>query len=122
MKKKLAFSLIELSVVILVIGILVIGITKGSRIMQSAKISKLTSLSKSSPIASMANLVMWYDATSKDSYSNANSLKDGDTITTLKDLNPQSTNKINLTGTATYLESAINGLPAIDFNGSSQYF
>ncbi len=119
--KKAAFSLIELSIVILVIGILVIGITQGSRIMHSAKTSKIDALRLNSPIISMSDLLMWYDATSKDSYANSNAIKDGDTITTLKDLNPQSANKIDLTGTATYLESSINGLPAIDFNGSSQY-
>ncbi len=120
-KKKLAFSLIELSVVILVIGLLIIGITQGSRIVGNSKLTSAGNLSKSSPIASMDKLLMWYDASSKDSYANFNSIKSGDAITLLKDLNPQSSTKVDLTGTATYLEQAINGLPAIDFNGSNQY-
>ena len=122
MKPKLAFSLIELSIVILVIGILVTGITQGSRIISSSRLTTANSLSKSSPVASMDKLLMWYDATSKDSYVNFDSIKSGDTITALKDSNPQSTNKNDLTGTASYLENAINGLPAIDFNGSTQSF
>ena len=36
---KLAFSLIELSVVILIIGVLVLGVTQGSRMMKQSKIT-----------------------------------------------------------------------------------
>ncbi|MCE3255904.1 MAG: hypothetical protein K0R25_1398 [Rickettsiaceae bacterium] len=60
-KPKLAFSLIELSVVILVIGILVVGITKGMSIMRSAKLQSAQSLTQSSPVALIDGLKLWLE-------------------------------------------------------------
>ena len=60
---KLAFSLIELSVVILIIGILVLGVTQGSRMMYEAKLKSAISLTQSSPVISMENLVLWLEPT-----------------------------------------------------------
>jgi len=48
--KKVAFSLLELSVVILIIGLLVIGITKGKRIIDQARLRSSLALTNSSPI------------------------------------------------------------------------
>jgi len=130
---KLAFSLIELSVVILVIGILVIGITKGSRIISEAKIKSAMALTQASPAASMEGLVLWLDSVDKDtiasgtvsgnSYGNT---ADGDSVVIWKDRNPQSVNKIELLAAAdnnrpTYEKDGINKLPSIAFDGGVQF-
>ncbi len=132
-KNKLAFSLIELSVVILVIGILVIGITQGSRIMRSAKVSSANSLTKSSPVNSIDGLVLWLDANSKENiavgtagsgvYGNP---ADGNNITNWRDINTQSSTKITVSAVAdsnrpTYQELGINGLPSLKFDGGLQF-
>ncbi len=132
-KFKSAFSLIELSVVILVIGILVVGITTGSRIISEAKIKSARALTKSSPVNSINDLVLWNDSISEDSFSNSSTIEDGTTVNTWQSLNPQTATKNNLIGAAIYLKKGINGLPTMQFNnplppsnnnliGSSHYF
>ena len=65
---RLAFSLIELSVVILIIGILVLGVTQGNRMMSEAKLKSARSLTTSSPVASIEGLAVWLDSTSENAF------------------------------------------------------
>jgi prepilin-type N-terminal cleavage/methylation domain-containing protein len=53
-----AFSLIELSIVILIIGILIAGVTQGSRLVRESKITTAVTLTQSAPIASVKDLVL----------------------------------------------------------------
>jgi hypothetical protein len=126
MKKqsKLAFSLIELSIVILVIGILVIGITQGSRVIKEAKLKSAKALTLASPVASTSNLVMWLDTVSEKSFNDNEEVNGTSAITTWYDLNPHATTYNNATAVSSpqYVSSAINGMPALRFNGSSNYF
>lgn len=119
--KKFGFSLIELSIVILVIGILVTGITQGSRILTQSKISTAKSLTTSSPIMSINGLAIWLEASDAGSFL-SNEAADGNNLTTWYDRNPQSSTKNNVTrGTSNsniaYESSGINGLPSVYFNG-----
>jgi prepilin-type N-terminal cleavage/methylation domain-containing protein len=129
-----AFSLIELSVVIIIIGILVIGITQGSRIIKNSKLQAAVSLTKSSPVNSISNLVFWLDvtdtttisssaacATSPDNYG---IVSNGYFVNKWDDKNPQSSSKIRTavaanTDCPTYVDSGIGGLPTISFDGAS---
>ncbi len=54
-----AFSLIELSIVILIIGILVAGVTKGSTLYQKIKLSSARSVTNNSPVAYISGLSVW---------------------------------------------------------------
>jgi prepilin-type N-terminal cleavage/methylation domain-containing protein len=119
---KLGFSLIELSVVILVIGILVIGITQGSRIIKEAKLKSAIALTNSSPVVSTTGLISWWETATKASYSNSTYPVNGSVITSWLDTNPHTIEKNPLTGSGTtFVASAINGLPAINLNGTSNY-
>ena len=62
---KKAFSLIELSVVVLIIGILIAGITSGSRLVRNSKLASAAQFTKSSDINSIADLVLWLEPTKK---------------------------------------------------------
>ena len=122
-KRKIAFSLIELSVVILIIGVLVLGVTQGSRMMKEAKLKSARSLTTSSPVVSIENLAMWLDSTAERSLNDAERV-DGGTISNWYNVNPQSSdNKINnVTQTTTakkplYVVNGIGGLPSIRFDG-----
>ena len=120
--KKFAFSLIELSIVILVIGILMIGVNQGYNLVRSAQISNARSITAKSPILQMSGLLGWYETSLKESLDQSK-LKDGDTITTWKDIGPSSIlNGANqLTPTSvTYAQSTINKIPALKFSGSSK--
>ncbi len=131
---KLAFSLIELSVVILVIGILVIGITKGSTILKNAKIKSARALTAGSPVNSISNLALWLDATNSSSIATGttatnsfDNAEDGSNVVSWKSFNSQSDNQITVSATsdanrAQYIASGLNGLPSISFNGTSSAF
>jgi prepilin-type N-terminal cleavage/methylation domain-containing protein len=123
-KLKLGFSLIELSIVILVVGILVIGITQGSRIMREAKLKSARALTTSSPINSIPDLAIWLDATSAKSFDDSTNNVN---IQNWYNIDPRDTNGKKATqATAgnrpTYIDKAINGLPSIRFvRANSKY-
>jgi prepilin-type N-terminal cleavage/methylation domain-containing protein len=127
-KKLKAFSLIELSIVILIIGILVAGVTQSSRLISQFRLSAARSITQSSPVASTKDLILWLETTSDKSFDDA-ATENGTQINSgssysWKDINPQSTLKNNassVTG-ATYTTDCINNLPCLRFNGTSQYF
>jgi len=116
-----AFSLIEISIVVLIIGILVAGVTQSTRILSQAKISSAKTLTQSSPVSSVKNLVLWVESTSDASF---DSTETDDTVVVSNwyDINPQNSLKNSFTATTNkpaYALNAINGLPAIKFNGTS---
>ncbi len=115
-----AFSLIEISIVVLIIGILVAGVTQSARLLSQAKISTAKTLTQSSPVSSVKNLVLWVESTSDASFDSTET-DDAVTITNWYDINPQNSLKNSFTATTkpAYALNAINGLPAIKFNGSS---
>ena len=127
MKKqsKFGFSLIELSVVILIIGVLVLGVTQGSRMMSEASLKSARSLTTSSPVASIDGLVLWLEPTMAKSLQNSNNsfdLSDGDQIKNWIDINPQTTTPFTATESSdmpTYKKNGINGLPTLFFDASS---
>ncbi|MDX2082758.1 MAG: prepilin-type N-terminal cleavage/methylation domain-containing protein [Rickettsiales bacterium] len=122
-----AFSLIELSIVILIIGILIAGITQGSALISKFRLATAKAVTQSSPVNSIKNLILWLEPTTDDSFTNASSSKevsDGDLISSWNDINPQATFKTNFTqATAdnqpTYKTKGINGIPSLSFNGTS---
>lgn len=133
-KKISGFSLIELSIVILIIGILVAGVTQSSRLVKAIRISTARSITNSSPVISVKGLSMWLETSSENSIASSatgNSIADPDDNTSVgrwNDINILNdvANKINLTQVTTsaqpiYSENIINGLPAIKFDGGDRY-
>ncbi len=124
MNKIRAFSLIELSVVILIIGILVLGITQGSRIIKASKLSSARALTKNSPVSSIPNLVYWFEPTSENSFKNqsgSSAIQNNDTVSSWVDINPFSQKEFSVTQSTVgnqprYIESGINGLPTVRFD------
>ncbi|MCE3255108.1 MAG: hypothetical protein K0R25_602 [Rickettsiaceae bacterium] len=119
-KSRLAFSLIELSVVLFIIGILVLGIVKGSRMIYAAKLQSARSLTEGSPVTSIEGVLLWLEPTIEKNISTSER-SNGTKVTNWYDYNPQSKDGLVATqATASnkpvYEESAINGLPAIRFS------
>ena len=120
-----AFSLIELSIVILIVGILVAGVTQSSRLVNLIKLSTAQSITRSSEITSIQDMVFWVETTLETGITNSSGtfqLDDGGAISSWNDINIRSNPKINLSqATAanqpTYKQVGINGLPSINFNG-----
>ncbi len=125
LNNKSAFSLIELSIVILVIGVLIAGVVTGSKMVAKAKIAMAANQTKSSVVPGLKDLIFWIETSSTGSVIGSNAADsapfDGDTVSKWNDINPQSMSKINpvpLAGgeSPTYKENGINGLPSILFD------
>jgi prepilin-type N-terminal cleavage/methylation domain-containing protein len=119
---KRAFSLIELSVVIIVIGILVAGIVSGRRMIIQAKLKSAQSLTRSSGVLAIPNLVFWIEPTldgAMTSVTNGQNPANGDKISSWNDISGRQINvSQNVSGSRpSYIASGINGLPALDFDG-----
>ena len=133
-QSKSAFSLIELSIVILIIGILIAGVTQGSRLVSAFRISNARAITNSSDVNSISGLVLWLEPTMENSFAissvpvTPSILTDVDEpnnnagIGRWNDRNPQSLIKNHATQTVAlfqqplYKTGAINGLPALYFN------
>jgi prepilin-type N-terminal cleavage/methylation domain-containing protein len=124
-----AFSLIELSIVVLIIGVLIAGVTQGSRLVRQSRQKTAQNLTSGSPISSIPDLALWLEPTlngSITSASNGSDVEDLDLVSSWNDINPQSTAKINLTQATqanqpTYIVNGINGIPSLKFNNSFLY-
>jgi len=124
MKNQKAFSLIELSIVILIIGIIIAGVTQGSRLVSQFKLSSARTLTQSSPVAGIKGLAVWYESTSEQSFNDEEQEEDA-SVTIWKNINPQTTSKIDaipvslVDNSPQYKQSVINGLPALRFPGTA---
>lgn len=122
-KKNRAFSLVELSIVILIIGVLVAAVGQGLDLLQDSKLAAARSITKSSRVAALKDLGAWFDATAEQSFLLADI--DSGELSTWKDINPQrggivTTSNSGLCGTKpTYVNNGINGLPAVKFGDTS---
>lgn len=118
---KKAFSLVELSIVILVIGILVAAITKGKEILISSKQSSAEYLTKGSQVAFMKDLEVWFETTSNDSFDELEAV-DGELVSTWYNINPNSFKKVNFESSGDdrpkYVKNGINNLPSLKADGT----
>ena len=120
-----AFSLLELSVVSIIIGILLSGIIFGKRMIAQSALQSAQALTKSSIIYSIPDLKLWLETSLEDSIvgTDSNNISDGNKITSWNDI---SGNKINVAQSTTdnqptYLLRGINNLPSINFDGIDDY-
>lgn len=123
-KKNKAFSLVELSITILIIGILVAAIVKGKTLYKDIKIAAARSMTTSSIVSSMKNLEAWYEISSDKSFNENETFEDSN-VSIWYDLNPTSTNKNNLitqsiNNVPSYKENCINYLPCLNFESSNK--
>jgi len=140
--KKQAFSLLELSVVIVIIGILITGIMKGSSLIASSRLNSARSLTARSPVGEINGLAAWYETTSLQSFGKKNTtttpasisatqLNESNKIEIWRDIGPKCINNYaigtNYDGTCnalsqattdsrpSYSLSGINNLPSVSF-------
>lgn len=126
MKKHLhkAFSLIEISVVILIIGILIAGISTGVDLFYDSRLATAQSLTKNAPVPRIEGLFTWIETTSPESFSSAP--KDGAFIGLIKDMSFKM-DKANFVQTGAddlkpiYKQQNLNNLPALYFDGSNDF-
>ena len=142
---KKGFSLIEISIVLLIIGILISGILVGQDLILDAKIKSAQNLTRTSPVNKIPDLTLWLDVNAEQSlittqtadrclgkYVNYQDLLGNERICAWRDINTQKslgtdlskkiTLSINtthaLTAMPAYVVNGIGGLPSLYFDGS----
>lgn len=125
-RKNKAFTLIEISIVILVIGILVAGISSGIELYQDFRLETANQLTKNSIVGRIDGLSLWFETTSDRSFQKSKPSA-GQSISLWKNLNLQIPNSINVFQNdpqyqPKYILNAINGLPALNFDDGIKYF
>ena len=119
-KYRRAFSLIELSIVILIIGILVAGVTQSSRLVNSYRLIAIRTLTQNSPVITTNNLVAWWEPIMEKSFIEIEA-SDGAQVSTWIDNSPiWNSNKIDLLQNnpglrPTYSANGVNGFPSLKF-------
>ncbi len=124
MNKKSAFSLMEMSVVIVVIAIVMAGVSQGSRLIQAWKIAAAQNVTRGSAVNAIKNLVLWLEPTLDNSFDT--NIDDGSSIANWYDVGQQSVTKNNfsqatLANKPIYKINAIGGLPGLQFDGSASF-
>lgn len=120
MNKKSAFSLIELSVVLIVIGLLAVGIMKSSVVLQAAKLYGARSMTKSAVVNDISGITLWLEATSVDSFDSAN-IDDGDSVDNWNDIKSSSIGNYiatESTNPPSYNPIILDDLPGVVFDGT----
>ncbi len=124
MKNRSAFTLTELSVVLVIIGIIVFGIMKGAVLVSSSRIANARSLAAKSSVADISGLIGWYDTTSASAFKSGEAYN-GSQISEWRDISAGSItltrNKLTRTASSavTYVSQGINLMPSIYFSGST---
>lgn len=126
MKKSRAFSIIELSIITMMISIISIQDTSSYKIVRNMRILSAQNVTRSSPVLSLRGLVGWYE-TSLDSSISQSEKNDKKPVSIWADNNPHSSFKNNVIQLEKndykprYIENAINGLPALRFDGLDDF-
>lgn len=119
---KNAFSLVELSMVILVIGILIAGVSQGIDLYQDMRFATARSLTLNSRVNRIEDLTMWFESTSEQSFDKPNP-NDGERIALWKNINLKLSNRIDVAQATQasqpfYVKNGINNIPALRFDNA----
>jgi prepilin-type N-terminal cleavage/methylation domain-containing protein len=127
---KKAFSLIELSLVILVIGVLIAGVVQASNLVFKFKIKTVQNLTRNSPVGSIQDLYLWLEPVMDESFLSSESI-DGNKISIWQDINPQAKgtdlySAVIETGESPNIfydkSSPIGDLPSLLFSSPPSYY
>lgn len=120
--KKNAFSILELAIVLIIIGLLTAGVVKGGAMIKSSRLAGARAITSSSEIVKLDGLLAWYETSILQSIA-AEQTTDGASVGAWADISPGSFSlqRNILTRTpsnaVTYAADGINNIPSIRFNG-----
>lgn len=125
--KQKAFSLFEISIILLAISLIIIVIMKANNLIGAYRLSSARTLTATSNVNDIKGIIFWLDATKKDSLinvSNSKDVRDGDLITSWTSINPQKDknlifNRSNSTTSPSFVKNGIGHLPTIYFQCDS---
>jgi prepilin-type N-terminal cleavage/methylation domain-containing protein len=123
---KKAFSLLELSIVILIIGLLIAGVVATKSMVTKSRLTTAQTLTKTSPVNEIPNLYLWLETSLTESF-REEEIEDGASISTWHDINPQAVNQatlqqLNSNNQPKFYGEVFNGaIPAIRFDGTDDF-
>jgi prepilin-type N-terminal cleavage/methylation domain-containing protein len=136
-KNHKAFSLIEISMVILVIGILIAGISNGVDLYDDYRLKVAQNLTKNSRVSRIPDLEMWLETTLENSlamgttsFTDKPNPADLDRIGRWNNINPNilplarnnATQATSTDNQPKYIRNGMNGLPVLKFDGTDDFF
>lgn len=120
---KTAFSLLELSVVLVIVAILMAGIFSGKRMIDQGRLRAAQGLTRSSTVTATPDLALWLETSLDGSVTTSSgNMSNNEAVSDWNDVSSGSKASISQGNTAnrpTYITKGINDLPAIKFNGTS---
>jgi prepilin-type N-terminal cleavage/methylation domain-containing protein len=122
--KQRAFSLIELSISLLIIALLMSIVAGSIKLISSSRLTNARSLTSRSPVPNIPGLVAWYETSRLESFKPTEAVEDGQ-ISAWYDTSPESITKqrntLSRTASAavTYQPNGIGKLPGVYFNGTN---
>lgn len=124
-KKNKAFSLVEISVVIVILMIMIAGLIQSSRVIKSMRLTTARSVTQSSAMPWINYIVTWYDATATDAFIDSET-DDGDLISRWNGAEIRYSDRIMLTQVddtkkPVLVSNGMYGLPSIKFDGINDY-
>lgn len=132
-KKYTAFSLIELSIVLTIIGILIAGALNASTVIVRMRLSNARTLTEESPVKNISGLIAWYETTLDSSFENSvvvdsytddpSSVKkwydtSKGSLSLRKATNNQMLGPIDTSSSVSYEKNGINKMPSFRFGGN----
>lgn len=118
---KLGFSLLEISVILLIVGILIASVSSGKSLIKKSRITSAQSLSANSPVSSVDTLVIWLEPVMSDSILEDETYE-GQSITGWQNMTNYFTPQRFIVASGgdnpSYRESSINNIPSINFDGN----
>jgi prepilin-type N-terminal cleavage/methylation domain-containing protein len=114
--RKLGFTILELSIVLIIISIIVAAILTGNNLLTQAKLATARQITSKSPALSIDNLVIWFETTTlnnahEDKIENWSNIAESKKPATQKEAAKQ----------PQYIDNTINGLPVIRFDGVDDF-
>jgi prepilin-type N-terminal cleavage/methylation domain-containing protein len=121
--KKTAFNMLEMSIVLIVIGIITALVSSGSSLITNARISSLRQATETSPVGVVKDLSFWIEASSQNSFADEDPVLDS-SIALWNDINPQNPAIIKIVQGSASLQPTYkkdgDKLPYIDFDGTEE--
>jgi len=126
--KKLSkgFSLVELSVVVVIVMVMISGLLQSSRIIGSMRVNTARNVTQSSAMPWVNYIVSWQDSTAEDAFKEEET-DDGDKISRWNGAEVRYSDRINLiqsnsNNQASYKANGMFGLPSVLFDGTDDFF